>query len=224
MFQRQLVSKMIEMEVKHSGSDIQENFSNIVKIGGVNVATPNRQFSLDLMVSKCESETPFSLLEFVDQTVAVCLDLKGFDLFFSPSMKDLADASIAHEIGHYLAGHLSNVAIARNMNICTGSGAEEKQNRCYDNGDYNSYMRSLMVSLLRGDVLKYEYEADLIALNFVNATSLVAAHALYLSNTNKVTVLEKVNRINKILKASETIKPNREKYYIEYTLKGETFV
>ena len=89
MFRRQLVSKMIEMEVKHSGSAIQENFSNIVKIGELNVTTPDRQFTLDLMVSKCESESPFSLLEFSDQTVAVCLDLKGFDLFFSPSMKDL---------------------------------------------------------------------------------------------------------------------------------------
>lgn len=193
-FYRSLLSEF--MLIEHNAVDT-ENFTNIKDVGYVEYETYDRKpgklpFCIDFMA---EGYGAWLILTNDDMPVIV-MSVKTFK---ESSLQRLM-ASIAHELGHYLCGHLDNFDPGRQLDIRTerlitlsdlaaADGAGDKE--------LVAYYRACLFSLLRGGILVTEKEADTVAALYAPVDSLILTHAEDLvDHKNPFVWYEKRNRIN----------------------------
>lgn len=177
------------------------NFKSL-PVGMVHVLTPQGLTKIPLHITQDERQTLNTawVVELVDGRIMILFHLDCFmESLDTPEMNGLY-ATVAHEVGHYLAGHFGGKA---NKNLDIKTEDQEfliKQYHANPSTENEMrYMRCLFFSLLRGAVNIAELEADLIALKFVPLAELVHIHTLdFKDEKNPFTVVEKVNRIKRL--------------------------
>lgn len=124
-------------------------------------------------------------------------------------------AICAHEIGHYICGHIFD----ERSSFLTKNTRKQTyyHNRPKETGEdcYMLYMRSVFFGLLRGGVLDREIEADTIASMYVSIDQLVYLHSRDLGASNKAAVAEKINRINLLNAKAASENPNKKEIIIK---------
>lgn len=172
-------------------------------VGEITVTTPKEVVKFPLHVTLEDYATSLNtawVVRTVDGRTVVIFHLDCFTASVNtPNMNGLF-ATIAHEVGHYLAGHFDNEA---NKNLDIKTPEQEFFIKLYQSNPTAEtemrYMRCLFFALLKGAVTIAELEADLLALRFVPLAELVHIHTQDFRNEkNPFTVLEKVNRINRL--------------------------
>lgn len=123
-------------------------------------------------------------------------------------------AICAHEIGHYICGHIFD---NRPSFLTKNTRKQSYYYRLRETGEdcYMLYMRSVFFGLLRGGVLDREIEADIIASMYVSIGQLVLIHSKYLNVNNKVVIAEKINRINLLNTKVASENPNKKEIIIK---------
>lgn len=136
------------------------------------------------------------------------------DVFVTVSDSALV-AICAHEIGHYICGHIFD----KRPSFLTKNTRKQSYyyNKQKETGEdcYMLCMRCAFFGLLRGGVLDREIEADTIASMYVSTGQLVLMHFKYLSVNNKVVVVEKINRINLLNTKVAPENPNKKEINIK---------
>lgn len=202
-------------------TQVQENYPesdvfNTKEIGVVNVMSPEGFVNIPLKITPDERDVLNTawMMKTVGGEYAIVFHIDHFvKCYGSEDMNDLY-ATVAHEIGHYLAGHFEKNA---NGNVDVKPEVQEFFFNRYQGNKTEAnevaYMRSVFFALLKGGVIIKEIEADLIALRFVELNDLVHIHTEDFQNKkNPFTVLEKVNRIRRLNKFSEDNDIDRQGY------------
>lgn len=189
-------------------------------VGEIHALTPDKglvKIPLHITMQDRQTLNTAWMIRTVENTFAVVFHLDCFMASINtPDMNGLY-ATVAHEIGHYLAGHFENKP---NGNLDIKSAEQDFFiNQYYANPTPENeakYMRCLFFALLKGGVNIREIEADLMALKFVPLSELVHIHTLdFRDEKNPFTVVEKVNRIKR-LNAMVQDKPIDTKGYSLY--------
>lgn len=187
------------------------------EVGEINVITPTDKYTFVLAITNDgHTNNTAYMVKTVDGNFIVVLHIDYFiKQVYSDNMNGLY-AVVAHEIGHYLAGHFEQEAdafvdVKREVQQFFFNRYKEDTTLANE----ISYMRSVFFSLLKGGVVVRELEADLTALRFVPVADLVHVHSQDFNNPKNVfTVVEKVNRIKRLNQYVEDHDIEREGYHL----------
>lgn len=148
-------------------------------------------------------------------------------IYFATTGLNRIIATIAHEIGHYLSGHLEKDHSANfvfdNQNV--GHNRQTKIERFLSSIEENEtnekyiklFYRSVFSALLLGSCKEDEVQADLIAIQYVPVDDLILTHTEGLSHHNPFVRMEKQNRINMLSRLPVVEKQKLLKLSIVYT-------
>lgn len=172
---------------------------NSLEVGVVSVKTPTgkKNFPLHITQEKRQAHNTAWIVRLVNGRLIILFYLDCFmQCIDTPNMNGLY-ATVAHEVGHYLAGHFDRTP---NKNLDIKTEEQEFFIKQYQANptlqNEMRYMRCLFFALLRGAVNIAEIEADMIALKLVPLADLVHIHTQDFNNhSNPFTIVEKVNRI-----------------------------
>ena len=193
-FYRSLLNEFMSKELNPGDA---ENFTDIKDVGYVEYETYDGKseqlpFCIDFGARGCGAWLALSN----DDTTVIGMTVKTF----KESSLHRVKATIAHELGHYLSGHLDNFDPGRQLDIRTErlitlsnlAAADETGDK-----ELVNYYRASLFSLLRGGVLVTEKEADTVAALYTPVDSLILIHAEDLiDHKNPFIWYEKRNRIN----------------------------
>lgn len=199
-FMREFYKFFHRTEMSVDGTDNDK--LKTLTVGEIHVITPDKVFEIPLHITMKNRQTINTafIMKTIDDKFAVVFHLDCFmELLGTPSLNGLY-ATVAHEIGHYLAGHFEG---SPNKNLDIKTPEQEffiaEYNKNPTPAIEHQYMRCLFFALLKGGVNIAELEADMLALKFVPLSELVHIHTLDFRNEeNPFTVVEKVNRIKRL--------------------------
>ena len=228
-----LYSKLLDFYISSEEASDRENVRkeniSFTPVGLVNVKTPTENIKINIAILYNKKQLEYAaLVKTTDNEIFILIDLDFLsDMLYNESTgEDYLKAVIAHEVGHFLSGHLTS---KKGPDFLTGKIKKQKElldlaERATTAEEYEplyvEYMSLTLQLLLKGSVFKKELEADIHALNFVKATSLIALHSVTLDSTNFFTKLEKMNRINKINSLDKKYKIDYDQFDLEIIFKN----
>lgn len=201
-FIRALVKELVAHEGK--AHDIPESTAPFVKkIGQVHYVHPRKSGAIDLYSGRVENDDVHdsygSLCLFTDGKMGIVLhDLPT--ILGNKELGSVLFGVLAHELGHLINGDLDPKTPEESFSLRTVDGGEVKQKVLADNEKYTEHMRCVIVSTIKGGVIKNELAADVVAVEFVGLPTLLMTKMYDDAQTTNLTVLiEKRNRINRLM-------------------------
>ena len=193
------------------------------KIGKVvfeDFTTPTfAQKEIELHLLKSKSYSDFAIARLKDDTFMITVTARACEYYSDTLFK----ACIAHEIGHYTAGHLFPgnenkdgflFAPKRDFHI------ESYKKSPTDEGYFKAHSET-MKAILRGAILRKEIEADIYANKFVPKQDIINCHSVSMREPNPFASLEKRNRIDYIAK-NFSVYPERPEGYFKLEIHFDT--
>ena len=217
---REFVKFFKRNDVDHN--ELKSNLIGLKDIGKIKVKTPAEEITFPLSITDRDDGSQSAYMaKMTNGDIHVVLHIDYFCQVMEHDFFPIFTGTIAHEVGHYLAGHFNGGIINEYLNV------KEEVQRFFASRyqetkslkDEHCYMRSVAASLLKGGVFNMELQADLQALHFVSLSDLIHTHSIDLDNKENIfPVMEKVNRINLLNKIVSDKPVNREGYelHIEF--------
>lgn len=206
--------------------DTETSSFTSLEVGVVRVTTPKgvKQFPLHITQQKRQTLNTAWIVKLVGGKLIIVFYIDCFMQSIDTPYLNGLYATVAHEVGHYLAGHFDREP---NKNLDIKTAEQEffiKQYQANPTPENEiRYMRCLFFALMRGGVNIAELEADMIALKLVPLAELVHIHTQDFKNEeNPFTVVEKVNRIKWLNNYCENNKIKSEGYDLSVTLHDMT--
>lgn len=211
---RDIIKLLTKEENDNYTDDV--NTASYYDIGVVMFKYNGKEENIILSISNDVFYSNYSMVLFAVGDIRVIIHEKELSTMYSVFI-----GRIAHEIGHYLAGH-NQTEYARNFPTAfklyglpkrqRSSWVDinkEKQQRIAKTFKQDTYIRTTACSLLRGGVLDIELEADIKAVELIGIESILLAHATDLNYNNITTILEKTNRVKRLKDMYEAKEINR---------------
>lgn len=119
-FKDALIAELIRQEGTNRNPKDNPKSISVLDIGRVNFTTPKTSGSIRLSVTYGEVYSPYSLCRFKDGETKIVYSyddpedspLSSLMDMLDSNNSDLEFAAIAHEVGHYLAGHLERAEVS----------------------------------------------------------------------------------------------------------------
>jgi hypothetical protein len=165
--------------------------ATVFDVGMVSFTTPESSGELRIAVDATDDEchSDYSLVRFTDDEVKIIISKTAFttDSFW------VMQASIAHEIGHYVSMHLGK------KEVSLPSLYQEELLKAYEDDDQNETIHFSVKAVIEGGYLEVEMEADIVACHLVGPKSVHFIHFTDVIKHDNLTVrLEKLNRLKKL--------------------------
>lgn len=178
---------------------------------------------LPLYSTATENESDFMAIKTIDDEVSIVVH----DRALESTPDHLFKCIIAHEVGHWLAGHFDKKPDANNFDELLYNDQrfpELIKDYKRDDSDYNFYRvhRHVLKGLLRGGILKKEIEADYGASKFIPMQDILLIHSCDMMAKNPFASLEKRNRINFISKSFQPYAPHDDGTYFKLEIHFNT--
>lgn len=180
-----LISEFMRIESKSACLDI-ESLKHSSKLINVEYETPETKGSLPVVVTPDDIGGEMILVKTSDGAVFIAV---SNDYFIEKGFTVEFYTCVAHELGHYLSGHLDRVELS-----VPNLYKEENLKLC-EAGDQEEHVRLSVKAVLEGGYLEKELEADLVAVKFVGMANVVAMQISSAGNAdNPLVALDKFNR------------------------------
>lgn len=183
-FRQQLVKELIACETKNALSAKGDEGALTAHFGYVHYSTGEESGILNLEIGfKGPSN---SLVKYKDGKISIIINNVDF---VEKNFSEI-EAMIAHEVGHYLSGHLDNIDSA----YLSMYEAESKS--AIDNDDQAQHVYWASKSIADGGYIIREMQADTIAAHFVGIDRVFHMQMTDAFNHDNLTVaIEKLNRL-----------------------------
>lgn len=225
---KKLYRNLIDFLVRSENDSRESNPTSYGQtvIGEVKAKVKDKEVVVALQVTDTESITSASVIWTPEGTCSIVIPFSELISLLSVDFTLAMFGILAHEVGHIISGH-STVDKSSYFVNHDRVKQESLYLKCYpeyDDRTVNTYMRSAVTAILHGGVLELELEADMNALQLVDLPALIAAHTFDLhTHTNPTTIIEKVNRINKLVKYCKETDIDRTGNTFSFTFNNEVF-
>lgn len=148
--------------------------------------TPDTKGCIPIVITPDDIGSEMMLIKSVGESVLIVVNS---DYFVEHGITVDFYACVAHEIGHYLSGHLNKVEWSlpnlykkENLRLCEAGAQEE-------------HCRLSVKAILEGGYLEKEFEADLVAAKFLGIANVVTMQISSAGRVNNpIVALDKINR------------------------------
>lgn len=197
LLSEELKSLLIKEGVAHEGAVINEDSKNDKRNEALlSVPFAEVHFTMDGVKNVLPIVVDFSGHH---RFVMMIKDVKG-EIFIVYPQGELSKgrdltATIAHELGHYRCGHLSNPDHGTSFpNLY-----RDELFKAHHDGDQDQLTYWSVKAVIDGGYLTKELEADTVAVKAIGLERVIAMHVeTTLDMTNFVTIIEKHNRIKQL--------------------------
>lgn len=224
---KQIWQEYEKHEIVGTSSAAQDSKISLSRVGKV-VFEDYRQpgyplRDLALCMTSSENEAGFMVVKTTDDEVSVVVHKN----IIETTPDHLFKCIIAHEIGHWLAGHFDKTTVSGHSGEILYKDSklpELIKNYERDNCDFNFYRihKHVLKGLLRGGILKKEIEADYGASKYIPLQDILLIHSGDMMAKNPFASLEKRNRINFISKSFQPYAPRDDGTYFKLEIHFNT--